>query len=343
MSFTKVHDKKLEAKYFNRQHLTWQRIKGISYWPGIFTKPEYNSSRYDQPDPGPRNIDQVFSDGSRIFLNIDMKPEFKHFFSLNAHTGNWNVKHYMDGQLKESKWVIMGNQVYAVGGRKSKVHPWSSKVIRFTPEPSPGFWASLPPLPIPDDHVEVKGPSIAVGFQGKLLVYSTLRKLSDDSLSKVIFVCFPGSSAQDSQWFLHPLRITTGKRDHEVRLVTDGKRCYRLCYLPNMKEGKPFVNELVFNFKKCPSPVEIGKAHDQDQIPANGVGAFCLGHQVYVNLNGYIHKLGIRLLKGKGAMDDLQKILNNLQEASRPAGGNQPQFVEHHFTKYDLKIGLPIK
>ncbi|XP_072040529.1 kelch-like protein 41 [Amphiura filiformis] len=343
MFFAKVHDKQIQAKYFNSRHLTWQPIKGICYWPGLFTKPEYNSSRYDQPDPGPKNIDQVFSDGSRLYINIDMKPEFKHFFSFNSFTANWNVKHYMDGQLKESTWVNLGSCVYAVGGRKSKIHPWSNKVIRFTPDPTPGFWASLPPMPIPDDCIEIKQPPVAVGFQGKLLVYTTLKKVSDGALRRVIFVCFPGNNTQDSHWSCHPIRIFPGKGDQEVRLVTDGKKCYRVCYTPNMYEGTPLVNELIFNFKKTPSVVEIGKAHDQRRIPENGIGAFCLGRQIYVNLNGYIHKLGVSVSKDKDDEEELKKLLDALEEGTHPSGDNEPYFVEHHFTKYGIKVGLPVK
>ena len=319
--------------------MTWKSIDGISSWPTAHTKPEY--SYVDRYEPGRRNIDHIISDGNKLYMNVDLKPEYKNFFCYNPFTTNWLVKSYMTGMLKESAWVHMGNCLYAVGGRKTRAHEFENKVLRY--ETDPGCWSALPNIPIPEDSVAVKEPPVAVAYKGKLLVYMTLEKKEGGERSRVIFVCFPTAKATDSQWFCFPIKITPGKTQQEVRLVTDGRKCYRLCYSPNMKEGKPFVNELEFNFKKVPSLVEIGKAHDQRYIPENEIGAFRLGHHVYVNLNGYIYNLGIRASKDKADLENLKKMLAALQEGTKPINDNAPAFVTHTFTKYSIKVGLPVK
>lgn len=154
-------------------------------------------------------------------------------------------------------------------------------------------WYTLPLLP----KEGYMGKSSAVSFKGKILVYAGVSwKINGGMTSAThhLQVFDP-----DSQTWSVPLTERHNQGSFPSALVVHKDKLYRVVYGSCKCKSREFgciwhkvcVHELLVEDDNEKLRVKIGEIHDQSNIPNDQtVGAFCIHDDVFVTVNGVIHK-----------------------------------------------------
>ena len=359
MRVTTGFEDTLVTEYFSTKTLNWHPIRTLEMMP----KGTYN--RGVQPSNMHRKcVDQMISSGKDLYINLEQDPACKtSFYWLNKATNKWNVRDCLKEQVTDAVWVPIDKYIYVVGGHRGMFRPFENIFQTF--DTVAKRWKEPTCLPIPDGFVfSPSARPVATACDGNLVVCATL--MNEDDQARTCSAWIFKYTTDTGSWERIPIQESTSLEN--ISLIADGRKLYLVSYVsperntrPNVPErlnlpvyvpdttrsirnGEPQINELIF--RENPPSYALGEAYDQGSVPENTVGAFCIGEDVYLNLNGFIHKLSIiKFSTDETGLEELRRVLLAIgkHQPGFPQMNLKEVFLEHTFQKFSIKHGFTVK
>lgn len=281
------------SRYLDK-HWVWHRLKSIAQVPGRICDHSTivinghlcvaggSVRRGRNQNAGRRRLKFGWNIYPGRFCWYDMKKK------------EWRPLAPMITARKNFALVQLGEYVYAIGGMGEK---WCLfNVERYCI--SSNQWQPMSSLP-----VACKDPS-AVVYKGKILMYG----LKNSSTTSYALQVYTPQDGGQGNWFValnNQIHAERSKDTPKYALTIQNDKVYRITYENVVESGSNTLNKQITvtqiegNFESATPQLRVGYNEDQSSLQevlkatSNCNNIFSINDQLYANVLGCIHKLGV--------------------------------------------------